>query len=295
MNYYIEQLVNGIQKGSIYALVALGYTMVYGIVKLINFAHGEFIMVGVYSTLFSIPWLLSTGLPVWLCIIIAMIICSVLGVVTEKVAYKPLRHSKRITALITAIAVSLLIQNLFMLMFTSSSRFFYPVFDKSKVYIGSIGISKVAIIIIVISITSMILLQLFIKKTKMGKAMRAVSENPDAAMLMGVNINNTISMTFAIGAGLAGIAAIMYGSYFPSFNPFIGSQLGLKAFVAAVLGGIGIIPGAIVGGFLIGIIEGMSDTFVGSEYSDIIVFSILIIVLLFKPSGLFGKNKGEKV
>lgn len=292
---FTKQLINGIQVGSIYALVALGYTMVYGIVKLINFAHGDFIMVGAYVSLFSIPVLVSIGLPSWLCVIFAIIICSLLGVITERIAYKPLRGSNSLSVLITAIAVSLLLQNLFLLLFSSSARPFPAVFNVNELQLGAIKINGSTVLTIVISIVVMVLLQLFVKKTKMGKSMRAVSENSSAAILMGINVNHTISLTFAIGSGLAAIASVMYCTAYPLAEPYMGSMLGLKAFIAAVLGGIGSIPGAMLGGFVIGIIESMSKMYISSQLADAIVFGILIIVLLVKPTGILGKNLGEKV
>ncbi len=292
---FINQIINGIQVGSIYALVALGYTMVYGIVKLINFAHGDFIMVGAYVSLFSIPLLLGMGLPAWLCVIFAVVTCSLLGVVTERVAYKPLRNSPRITALITAIAVSLLLQNLFMLIFSSSPKPFPAVFDKNQFNLGGVQFSGVTVITIVVSIVTMLALQMFVKNTKTGKAMRAVSEDGGASILMGINSNTTISVTFAIGSGLAAIAAVMYCSAYPLVDPYMGSMLGLKAFIAAVLGGIGIIPGAMLGGFVIGLVESMTKAYISSQLADAVVFGILIIVLLVKPTGILGKNVGEKV
>ncbi len=292
---FIKHLINGIQVGSIYALVALGYTMVYGIVKLINFAHGDFIMVGAYAALITIPALTAMGLPAWLCVIAAIVVCSVLGVVTEKVAYKPLRNSPRISALITAIAVSLLLQNLFMVIFTSSPRPFPAIFHLKEVNIGSIQINGVSILTIVISAILMIVLQLFIKKTKLGRAMRAVSEDSKAATLMGINVDRTISMTFAIGSGLAAVASVMYGSIYPLIDPYMGAMLGLKAFIAAVLGGIGIIPGAMLGGLAIGLVESMTKAYINSQLADAVVFGILILVLIVKPEGIFGKNVGEKV
>ncbi len=296
-NTIIEQIINGLQKGSVYALVALGYTMVYGIVKLINFAHGDFIMVGAYSTIFSIPFLISIGVPIWCCILFAIIVCALLGIITEKVAYKPLRKSSKITSLITAIAISLLLQTSFAKMFSSSARMFTQVFtfDVPTLVIGELQIHKVSILTCTISVVVMILLQLFVQKTKTGKAMRAVSENPNAAKLMGISIDRTVSITFAIGAGLAGLASIIFCSYSMSFDPYVGGSLGIKAFVAAVLGGIGNIPGAMIGGFLIGISESLTQTFLSSEWVDIIVFSILILILLFKLSGLLGHKQSEKV
>lgn len=292
---FINQVINGVQVGSIYALVALGYTMVYGIVKLINFAHGDFIMVGAYVSMFSIPLLLSMGLPAWLCVIFAVLVCSLLGVTTERIAYKPLRNSPRITALITAIAVSLLLENLFMLMFSSSPKPFPAVFAKNQFNFGGVQFSNATLITIIVSIVTMLLLQAFVKRTKMGKAMRAVSEDGGAAILMGINSNTTISVTFAIGSGLAAIAAVMYCSSYALADPYMGSMLGLKAFIAAVLGGIGIIPGAMLGGFVIGLVESMTKAYISSPFADAVVFGILIIVLLVKPTGILGKNVGEKV
>ncbi|MEM1484724.1 branched-chain amino acid ABC transporter permease [Oscillospiraceae bacterium PP1C4] len=292
---FIKQLINGIQVGSIYALVALGYTMVYGIVKLINFAHGDFIMVGAYMTLVSIPFLIGTGLPVWLCVIFAILICAVLGMTTERIAYKPLRNSPRISVLITAISVSLFLENLFMIIFSPTPKPFPQLFTFEGITVGTVKISGVTLATIAISVVSMVLLQLFVKKTKMGKAMRAVSEDEGAAMLMGVNTNTTISMTFAIGSALAAVAAVMYCSAYPFVEPYMGSMLGLKAFVAAVLGGIGILPGAMLGGFAVGIIESMTKGYISSTLADAVVFGILIVVLLVKPTGILGKNVGEKV
>lgn len=292
---FIKQLINGVQVGSIYALVALGYTMVYGIVKLINFAHGDFIMVGAYTAVFSIPVLLSAGVPAWLCVFIAIIVCVLLGVLTERIAYKPLRNSPSLSVLITAIAISLFLENLCLVLFSSNPRSFPPIFNVPGISVGSINVSGVTLLTIVLSVASMIALQLFVKKTKMGKAMRAVSEDGGAAMLMGINANVTISMTFAIGSALAAIAAVMYCSAYPVADPYMGSMLGLKAFIAAVLGGIGIIPGAMFGGFAIGIIESMTKTYISTQLADAVVFGVLIVVLLVKPTGIFGKNVGEKV
>ena len=292
---FIKHLINGLQVGSIYALVALGYTMVYGIVKLINFAHGDFIMVGAYATLFAIPALTAIGLPAWFCVFVAVAACALLGVVTEKIAYKPLRNSPRISALITAIAVSLLLQNLFMVLFSSSPRPFPEVFRMDDLHIGSIQISGLAVLTIVLSIVLMLALYLFVQKTKLGRAMRAVSEDSEAAALMGISVNRTISMTFAIGSGLAAVASVMYGSVYPLIDPYMGSMLGLRAFIAAVLGGIGVIPGAMLGGFAIGLAESMTKAYINSQLSDAVVFGILILVLIIKPEGIFGKNVGEKV
>ena len=284
---FIKQFVNGIQVGSIYALVALGYTMVYGIVKLINFAHGDFIMVGGYVVVFTTPFLANLGVPAWLCVLAAVAVCSAIGVLTEKIAYKPLRGAPSLSVLITAIAVSLCLQNLALIFFSSSPRPMSAVFDVAPVTIGSI-------LTIVMSVALMVALQLFIKKTRVGKAMRAVSEDSQAAILMGISTNKTISLTFAIGSGLAAMAAVMYCSAYPQVQPYMGSMLGLKAFIAAVLGGIGSIPGAMLGGILIGLVESITRHF-NSQLADAVVFAILIVVLLVKPAGIMGKNVGEKV
>ncbi len=291
---FIKQLVNGVQVGSIYALVALGYTMVYGIVKLINFAHGDFIMVGGYVVVFTTPFLAGLGLPAWLCIFVAVAVCSLIGVLTERIAYKPLRGAPSLSVLITAIAVSLCLQNMALIFFSSSPRPMSAVFAMEPVTIGSIQFSGISILTILMSVALMVALQLFIKKTRMGKAMRAVSEDSQAAILMGISTNKTISLTFAIGSGLAAMAAVMYCSAYPQVQPYMGSMLGLKAFIAAVLGGIGSIPGAMLGGVLIGLVESLTRHF-NSQLADAVVFAILIVVLLVKPAGIMGKNVGEKV
>ena len=294
LTVFIKQFINGIQVGSIYALVALGYTMVYGIVKLINFAHGDFIMVGGYVAVFTIPFLAQHGMPTWLCIFAAVAVCTAIGVLTEKVAYKPLRGAPSLSVLITAIAVSLCLQNLALIFFSSSPRPMSSVFDLPPLVLGEIQFSGVSIITILLSVCLMVALQLFIKNTRMGKAMRAVSEDGEAAVLMGISTNRTISLTFALGSGLAAVAAVMYCSAYPQVQPYMGSMLGLKAFIAAVLGGIGSIPGAMLGGVLIGLVENMTRHF-NSQLADVVVFSILIVVLLVKPTGIMGKNTGEKV
>lgn len=288
---FISQLINGLQLGSIYALVALGYTMVYGIVKLINFAHGEIIMVGAYCM-----YLLMTHLnvPFPLAIAAAILFCAVLGVVIERVAYKPLRKATRISALITAIAVSLLLQNLCMLWVSPDSMMF-PTIELPTYQFGQVSVNALLFITIGVTALCMILLQLFIKKTRLGKAMRAVSEDTDAARLMGINVNTTISVTFAIGSALAAVAAVLYCMTYTRIMPTMGSMLGLKAFVAAVLGGIGVIPGAMWGGFAIGIAESLTKGFISTDLADAVVFGILILVLLVKPSGLLGRNSKEKV
>ncbi|MBE6905724.1 MAG: branched-chain amino acid ABC transporter permease [Ruminococcaceae bacterium] len=292
---FIKQVINGIQVGSVYALVALGYTMVYGIVKLINFAHGDFIMVGGYVAVFFIPFLLNMGVPAWVSVVASVAVCALIGVLTEKIAYKPLRGAPSLSVLITAIAVSLFLENLALLLFSSAPRPVSNVFNMQPVNVGPVQFSGISVITIVLSLIIMAALQLFIKGTRMGKAMRAVSEDGKAAILMGISTNRTISLTFAIGSGLAGIAAVMYCAAYPQVQPYMGTMLGLKAFVAAVLGGIGSIPGAMLGGILIGLVESMTKGYISTQLADAVVFSILIIVLLVKPTGIFGKNVGEKV
>lgn len=292
---FLNQLINGIQIGSIYALVALGYTMVYGIVQLINFAHGDIIMVGSYVSLFTVPVMMSLGVPIWLCVFPAIVICALLGMLSERVAYRPLRNSPKISSLITAIGISLLLENAAQLLFTPNPRSFPKVFATDPVKFLGIQINYSVLITIVVSIIIMIALQLFIKGTKLGKAMRAVSEDEGAARLVGINVNSTIQLTFALGSGLAAVASVLYVSAYPQVQPLMGSMLGLKAFVAAVLGGIGIIPGAMVGGIIMGIIESMTKAYISSQLADAVVFGVLILVLLVKPSGIFGKNVREKV
>ena len=292
---FLKQLINGLQVGSIYALVALGYTMVYGIVQLLNFAHGDIIMVGAYVALSSIAFFSQAGLPIWLCIIVAIVVCAVLGMVCEKVAYRPLREAPRISSLITAIGVSLFLQNSFMLLYTPNPKPFPKIFDLAPLKIGTFEVSFMSIFTIIVSVVLMILLQIFIKNSKMGKAMRAVSEDDGAAKLVGINVNRTIQFTFALGSGLAAVASILYTSSYPQVVPTMGSMLGLKAFVAAVLGGIGIIPGAMIGGIIMGIVESFTKAYISSQLADAVVFGVLIIVLLVKPSGIMGKYIREKV
>lgn len=289
----MQQLMNGLSLGAIYALIALGYTMVYGIIMLINFAHGDIMMVGAYVGFFSISML---GSNIWVAMLFAMVACAVLGIIIEKVAYKPLRNSTRIAALITAIGVSLFLEYITIFLLGANQRV-YPsdVFIAKNYEIMGLLISNKDIFIFVSAVLLMIVLQFFIKKTKTGKAMRAVSLDKEAAMLMGINVDKIISITFAIGSSLAAAAGVMVGMYYNTVNPLMGIIPGLKAFVAAVLGGIGIIPGAMVGGFLMGILETMVSGYGSSLYRDAVAFGVLILILLFKPTGLFGKNSGEKV
>lgn len=288
---FLKQLINGLSIGSVYALVALGYTMVYGIVKLINFAHGDIIMVGSFIILFAMK---SAGFSFWSSILISFILCALLGVIIEKIAYKPLRKAPRISALITAIGVSIFLQNIFMLIFKPNPRSFPNALD-GNMNIAGLNISYTTFLTILISIILMAVLQLFVKKAKTGKAMRAVSEDEGAAALMGINVNNTISITFAIGSGLAAVGGALYSAAYPLVDPYMGAMFGLKAFVAAVIGGIGVIPGAIVGGLIMGIAESMTKAYISSQLTDVIVFGILIVVLLFKPAGILGKRVREKV
>lgn len=290
---FLSQLINGLQLGSIYALVALGYSMVYGIIMLLNFAHGDVIMVGGYIAFLAI----TSGLNPGLAVLMSIAGCILLSVVSEKVAYKPLRSAPRISLLITAIGVSLLLQNTAQLLFGASPKSFpsSAIMPSGSISIGSLNIGITALITIAVAITSMLLLTYVVQKTKIGKAMRAVSEDTEAAQLMGINVNSVISTTFAIGSALAGIGAILFCCRYPLVSPTMGSMLGLKAFIAAVLGGIGSIPGAMAGGFAIGLAEVLVTALGFSTWTDGIVFAILILVLLIKPTGFFGRSMLEKV
>ncbi|HOQ16248.1 MAG TPA: branched-chain amino acid ABC transporter permease [Defluviitaleaceae bacterium] len=289
---FLQQLINGIHVGSIYALIALGYTMVYGIIKLINFAHGDIIMMGAYFTFVCI---VTFNLPIGVALITPVILCLLSGILIERVAYKPLRNSPRLSALITAIGVSFLLENVFFKKFGQNPIPFPQIINPSPISLGPLQISRITFITVLISVLLMILLDLFIKKTKPGKAMRAVSEDPGAAQLMGINVNSTISLTFATGSALGAVGGILYSIAYPLIDPFMGVMPGLKAFVAAVLGGIGIIPGAMLGGFIMGIAESLTKGYISSQLADAVVFGILIVVLSLKPSGLLGKNVKEKV
>lgn len=292
MDQFLQQVVNGLSLGSIYALIALGYTMVYGIIKLINFAHGDIYMLGAYIG-FAVVTI--GGLGFFPALIIAMVLCAVIGIVTERIAYKPLRNSPRITLLITAIGVSFFMEYIMVYFVGANVRAFPDVLPKTQYRLDSIVINLQQIVIILTTIALMVLLQFIVHKTKIGKAMRAVSADRDAAELMGVKVDRTISATFAIGSALAGAGGVLVGIFYNSINPLMGMMPGLKAFVAAVFGGIGIIPGAMIGGVSIGVIETMVSGYGSSMYKDAVVFAILILVLIFKPSGLLGKNTREKV
>lgn len=298
MSAFLTALFTGLRLGSIYALVALGYTMVYGIIKLINFAHGDFIMVGGYSLFFVVPIVQRMGLPGWLAVIVAVVICSVIGMATELIAYRPVRkNGTNMTALITAISVSLVLENLAQAIpaMGPNPRVVNSIFGNEGITVAGASLSYVTIITIVVSAIVMLLLYTFTQKSKTGRAMRAVSEDKQAATLMGINVNRTIITTFGIGAGLAGVAALMYLAQYPSVTNTMGSTLGLYAFIAAVLGGIGSLPGAMLGGFVIGIVYSFSSAYISSSLASAFVFLILIIVLLVKPTGILGRNVGEKV
>ncbi len=292
MEQFIQQIINGISIGSIYALIALGYTMVYGIINLINFAHGDILMIGGYVGFFCAYTLGIGFIPAT---ILAVIVCSILGVVIERVAYRPLRHAPRITLLITAIGVSFLLEYA-MMYFVGPGVQTYPAgfFGFGYINLGGISISSDKLMVTLITLVLMVILQLLISKTKIGKSMRAVSSDPDAAQLMGVSVDKAISFTFLIGSALAAVAGVMYGAMF-TINPLSGMTPGLKAFIAAVFGGIGSIPGAIVGGVSLGLIETLVSGYLSSAYKDAVAFAILIIILIVKPSGLLGKNRKEKV
>ena len=292
LSQFLQQIVNGLSLGSIYALLALGYTMVYGIIKLINFAHADIYMLGAYIGFACITMF---GLGFFPALIISMVLCAIIGVIMERVAYKPLRNSPRITLLITAIGVSFFMEYIMVYFVGANVRAFPDIIPKTQYQLGSVVINLQQIVILFTTIALMLLLQFIVHKTKIGKAMRAVSADRDAAELMGINVNRTISATFAIGSALAGAGGVMVGMFYNSINPLMGMMPGLKCFVAAVFGGIGIIPGAMIGGFGIGFIETMVSGYGSSMYKDAVVFAILILVLIFKPAGLLGKNTREKV
>ncbi|GAA4653773.1 branched-chain amino acid ABC transporter permease [Anaerocolumna aminovalerica] len=292
MGSILEQLINGLRSGSIYALIALGYTMVYGIAKMINFAHGDIIMVGAYA-LYVLVALLNV--PAIAAVVLTIIICGVLGIVIEKVAYKPLRKAPALSVLITAIGMSFFLQSVALLIFKPNPIAFKSIINVNSVRIGGITISGISLVTFIITFICMIGLTYFINKTKTGSAMKALSEDKAAAELMGINVNRTISITFAIGSALAAVAGILFVCQYQSIQPTLGALPGIKAFVAAVLGGIGSIPGAMIGGLALGLIESISKAYISSQLSDAIVFGVLVVVLLVKPSGLLGKNRIEKV
>lgn len=294
---FIEQTINGLQTGSIYALIALGYTMVYGIVRLINFAHGDILMIGAYGLLIAV----SNGMPFIPALILSIIFCAILGVLIDFFAYRPLRNAPKISVLITAIGMSFLLESLALIIFGADPKIidtkYIPAFlsSNNQINLGIVNISVLSIFVILITLVCMLILNLFVKKTKLGKATRAVSQDAGAAQLMGINVNLTIATIFAIGSGLGALGGVLYALMYPRIEPYMGMLPGLKAFIAAVFGGIGSIPGAMVGGYVLGIIESYTKGYISSTWANPIVFGVLILILVFKPSGLFGKNLKEKV
>ena len=291
---FLSYLINGMSLGSVYAIIALGYTMVYGIAKMLNFAHGDIIMIGAYVAFLAISTL---GLPIWVGILLSIVVCTVLGVTIEKLAYKPLRKATSLSVLITAIGISYLLQNTALLLWSSNPRKFPSIVENKNIVLfdGKLSISNISLITIGVCLVIMVALTLFINKTKTGMAMRACAEDKGAAALMGINVNKTISITFAIGSALAAVSAILLCMSYDTITPTLGSMPGIKAFTAAVFGGIGSVPGALVGGLLLGVIEILAKAYISTELSDAVVFAVLIIVLLIKPAGLLGKKIHEKV
>ena len=291
---FVSYILNGISLGSVYAIIALGYTMVYGIAKMLNFAHGDIIMVGSYVAFIAIN---SMGLPVPVSILLSVVVCTVLGMVIERVAYKPLRHASKLAVLITAIGASYFLQNVALLIFGANTKSFTSIVGNGSVQLagGALSVTMVTIVTVIACVVIMIGLMAFMKYSKAGHAMLAVSEDDGAAQLMGINVNATIALTFAIGSGVAAIAGVLLCSDYPSLSPYTGSMPGIKAFVAAVFGGIGSIPGAFIGGILLGIIEILGKAYISSQLADAIVFAVLIVVLVVKPTGLLGKQIQEKV
>ena len=293
---FIQQFVNGLSLGSIYALIALGYTMVYGIVKLINFAHGDVMMIGAYAGYFVLTALGTTALGMSLAFVAAMVTCALLIILIERVAYRPLRSAPRLNSLITAIAIELILQNLMrVLPFVGPNPRQYPTMATVNFNWGLVSISNIQVVVIVLSAALMIILNYIVNYTKVGKAMKAVSFDMGASSLMGINVNRIITLTFVIGSVLAGAGGVLYATAYPQIDPMMGYIPGLKAFVAAVLGGIGSIPGAMLGGVILGIAETLTKGFISSQYADAISFAILIVILLVKPTGLFGSKKTVKV
>jgi branched-chain amino acid transport system permease protein len=295
---FLFNLISGISLGSIYAIIALGYTMVYGIAKMLNFAHGDVIMVGAYICFFAT---MRFGMPPLAGVLLSMVVCTMLGIIIERLAYKPLRQAPALAVLITAIGMSYFLQNSAQLLWTSSPKVFQSVVGTIngqtglKLFDGALSVSYVTIVTIIVCVIIMLALVTFVNKTKTGKAMRAVSEDKGAAQLMGINVNTTISLTFAIGSALAAVACVLLCSAYPTLVPTTGAMPGIKAFTAAVFGGIGSIPGALIGGILLGIIEIFAKAYITTQLSDAIVFAVLIVVLLVKPTGLLGKKVSEKV
>lgn len=291
---FLSCLISGISLGSVYAIIALGYTMVYGIAKMLNFAHGDIIMVGAFSAFTIVSGL---GMPSMLGVLVAIGVCTLLGVTVERVAYKPLRGASSLAVLITAIGVSYLLQNVVLLIFGPNPKKFQSVVNLPSLKLagGELTINAVTIVTVVTCVIVMVVLTTFINKTRLGQAMLAVSEDKGAATLMGINVNGTIALTFAIGSSLAAVAGVLYCSAYDTMTPYIGSMPGIKAFVAAVFGGIGSIPGAFIGGIVMGVIEQLTKKYISSQLADAVVFAVLVIVLLVRPTGLLGKKIHEKV
>ena len=295
MSLFIQSMVNGLNQGAIYALIALGYTMVYGIIRMINFAHGDFIMVGSYTLFYTIPLMIKSGMPAWMAVFFAIAVCTTVGITVEIVAYRPVRKAGSMTALITALAMGLFLENSAMVLFGANPKSVPAIFERASIDILGAKLQVKYLLTFGIGIIIMFALQLFVKKTKLGKAMRAVPQDKQAATLMGIKVNNIITITFGIGAALAAVAALMYCSTYPRCTTDMGSMMGLKAFVAAVLGGIGSIPGAMIGGLIVGLVEIFVKVYLAPSWYEAITYSLLIIVLIVKPTGILGKNIGEKV
>ena len=292
MTHFIQTLISGLSLGSIYALIALGYTMVYGIAKMLNFAHGDIIMIGAYAGIIAVA---QMNLPPLAAVLISILICALLGVLIEFLAYKPLRQAPPLSVLITAIGVSYFLQNLALILFGSQQKAYPTLAEMSHYTIGGVTVDGISILTLLVTAVIMVVLTFFINKTRLGKAMRAVSEDKAAASLMGISVNGTITLTFAIGSALAAVASIFYGMSYVYIKPTTGAMPGIKAFTAAVFGGIGSVPGAMLGGILLGVIEQLSKTYISTLWSDAIVFGVLVLVLVVKPTGLLGKTMNEKV
>ena len=292
MTHFIQTLISGLSLGSIYALIALGYTMVYGIAKMLNFAHGDIIMIGAYAGIIAVG---QMNLPPLAAVLLSILICALLGVLIEFLAYKPLRQAPPLSVLITAIGVSYFLQNLALILFGSQQKAYPTLAERSHYPISGVTVDGISILTLLVTAVIMVVLTFFINKTRLGKAMRAVSEDKAAASLMGISVNGTITLTFAIGSALAAVASIFYGMSYVYIKPTTGAMPGIKAFTAAVFGGIGSVPGAMLGGILLGVIEQLSKTYISTLWSDAIVFGVLVLVLVVKPTGLLGKTMNEKV
>ena len=292
---FVQGLINGLNQGAIYALIALGYTMVYGIIRMINFAHGDFIMIGAYTLFYTIPLMVDAGMPAWMAVIVAVAVCALVGVLVEILAYRPVRKAGPMSALITALAMSIFLENLAMVLFGAKPHNVQAIFSLPTITVGGVSLPLNVLLTIGIGVAMMLCMQLFVKKTKLGKAMRAVPQDKDASTLVGINVNKIITLTFAIGSALAAVAGVLLCSTVPTLQPTTGSMPGIRAFTAAVFGGIGSIPGAMLGGILLGVIETFSKAYLSPQFSDAIVFAVLIVILLVKPAGLLGKQVQEKV